>query len=97
MKLMPASVVSYQDNIFWQKKDKSYYLICKGEAIQDHTTSEWKGDDLYVTDTKTKISIHLPRLCQCYRGCPEGRSQELTGNNLDNLSYLFILFRFICI
>jgi hypothetical protein len=55
MKLLPASVVSYQDNIFWQKmiqNDKAfYYLIDKGHGIQKRTTSEIKGEDLYVTDT----------------------------------------------
>jgi hypothetical protein len=60
MKLVPASVVSYQDNVFWQKKAKSYYLISRGDAIQNHTTSEWKGDDLYVTDTKTNIVYIFP-------------------------------------
>ncbi|MGD0583232.1 MAG: caspase family protein [Bacteroidales bacterium] len=68
MKLMPASVVSYQDNVFWQKIGKSYYLICKGEAIQGHTTSEWKGDDLYVTDSKTKIVYIFPDYANATEG-----------------------------
>ncbi|HVN59168.1 MAG TPA: caspase domain-containing protein [Bacteroidales bacterium] len=61
MKLLPASIVSYQDNTFWQKKEKNlYYLITKGTAIQNHTTNELKGDDLYVTDTKTGIVYIFP-------------------------------------
>lgn len=68
LKLMPASVVSYQDNIFWQKKEKSYYLITKGNAIQNHTTSEWKGDDLYVTDTETKTVYIFPNYANATDG-----------------------------
>jgi hypothetical protein len=61
MKLIPATVVSYQDNVFWMKKEKNlYYLINKGKTIQSHTTSEYQGDDLYVTDTNTKETYIFP-------------------------------------
>ncbi|MFN8211217.1 MAG: caspase domain-containing protein [Bacteroidales bacterium] len=57
-KLMSATVVSYQDNLFWQKVGTSYYFINRGKAIQHNTTSEWKGDDLYVTD-KTDGKVYI--------------------------------------
>ena len=64
MKLLPASVVSYQDNAFWQKIVENgknlYYLIVRGHGIQNHTTNELKGVDLYVTDTKTNEVYIFP-------------------------------------
>jgi hypothetical protein len=60
LKLKPAQVISYQDNVFWQKKDKLYWLILKGEMISSRTTSRWSGDDLYVTDTKTNVTYIFP-------------------------------------
>ena len=60
LKLHPAQVVSYQDNIFWQKKGEAFWLVVKGDMVQQRTTSEWKGDDLYVTDTVTKVTYILP-------------------------------------
>jgi hypothetical protein len=69
MKLLPASVISYQDNVFWQKKEKNlYYLICQGKAIQGHTTSDIQGDDLYVTDTKTKKVYIFPNWANATEG-----------------------------
>lgn len=50
-KFRPAQVLSYQDNVFWLKKQEGYFLINKGEYMQQRTTSYWKGSDLYVTDT----------------------------------------------
>jgi hypothetical protein len=58
--LKPAQVISYQDNVFWQKKGNAYWLILKGEMISDRTTSRWSDDDLYVTDTKTKVTYIFP-------------------------------------
>jgi len=60
LKLKPAQVVSYQDNVFWQKKDNAYWLILKGEMISSRTSSKWSGDDLYVTDTQTNITYIFP-------------------------------------
>jgi hypothetical protein len=60
LKLRPASVVSYQDNVFWLKRNNTYWLIVKGQEIQHHVTSKWSGDDLYVTDTNTNITYILP-------------------------------------
>lgn len=60
LKLRPASVVSYQDNVFWMKKNNTYWLIVKGEEIQHHVTSKWSDIDLIVTDTNTNISYILP-------------------------------------
>ena len=59
-KLRPAQVVSYQDNIFWEKQGEAYWLVVKGDMIQQHTTSNFSGDDLYVTDTVSKITYILP-------------------------------------
>ena len=60
LKLRPAQVVSYQDNVFWQKKGTAYWLILKGENITSRTTNRWSGVDLYVTDTKTNVTYILP-------------------------------------
>jgi hypothetical protein len=60
LRLRPAQIVSYQDNVFWQKKDNAYWLILKGELISNRTTSSWSGNDLYVTDTQTKITYIFP-------------------------------------
>jgi hypothetical protein len=60
LKLNPAQVVSYQDQVFWRKKGNAYWLILKGEMISDRTTSRWEGEDLYVTDTKTNVTYIFP-------------------------------------
>jgi hypothetical protein len=66
-KLRTASVLSYQDNAFWSKRNGAYWLLVKGDAIHDHTTSRWEGSDLYVTDTKTNITYILLN----YESAPE--------------------------
>jgi hypothetical protein len=60
LRLRPAQIVSYQDNVFWQKKGDLYYLILKGEMIQNRLTARWEGIDLYVTDPTTNITYILP-------------------------------------
>jgi hypothetical protein len=60
LKLKPALVVSYQDNVFWQKKGNDYWLILKGEMINSRTTSRWSGADLYVTDNQTNVTYIFP-------------------------------------
>jgi hypothetical protein len=60
LKLNPAQIVSYQDNVFWLKKTDSYWLILKGESITSRTTNKWSGEDLYVTDTVTNVTYVFP-------------------------------------
>jgi hypothetical protein len=55
LRLRPAQIVSYQDNVFWQKTGNLFYLIVKGEMIQDRTSNTWSGKDLYVTDKQTNV------------------------------------------
>ncbi|MFN8239762.1 MAG: caspase domain-containing protein [Bacteroidales bacterium] len=58
--LKPAQVLSYQDYAFWKKVDAGYYLIVKGEMIQDHVDGEWKGSNLQITDRLTKSVYVIP-------------------------------------
>jgi hypothetical protein len=59
-KLRPARVVSYMDDILWMKSQgNTYWLYVKGEMISNHTTTVSSGNDLYVTDTDTKITYLL--------------------------------------
>lgn len=69
LKLRPAQIVSYQDNVFWQKTANLYYLILKGEMIQDRTTSRWSGIDLYVTDKQTNVTY----IFQDFNNSPENQ------------------------
>jgi hypothetical protein len=68
MKLRPAQVVSYQDNIFWEKKKGLYWLINRGVGISGRTTSRWSGDDLYVTDTVKNVSYIFPNYASVSEG-----------------------------
>jgi hypothetical protein len=60
LQLRKASILSYQDDAFWMKTADGFYLIVKGRGIQNHIDQKWIGNDLSVTDTKTRISYLLP-------------------------------------
>jgi hypothetical protein len=57
--LQPVQIISYIDNVFWRKKEKSYYFYLKGEQVAARTTNYWKGNDLIVTDPETNTSYIL--------------------------------------
>jgi hypothetical protein len=60
LQLRKASILSYQDDAFWMKTNAGYYLIVKGEAIQDRLDQKWQESDILATDKKTGITYVLP-------------------------------------
>lgn len=60
LQLRKASILSYQDDAFWMKTDAGYYLIVKGESIQDRLDQKWQETDIVARDKKTGITYVLP-------------------------------------
>lgn len=60
LQLRKAAILSYQDDSFWMKTGEGFFLIVKGRGIQSHIDQKWIGNDLVVTDTKTRITYTLP-------------------------------------
>lgn len=68
--LKPARVISYMDDVLWMKSENNtYWLFSKGDMISGHTTNTTEGDDLYVTDTDSKIEYIL----YDFFNCPENQ------------------------
>lgn len=55
------------DDIYWTANDQGYTIIYKGQALLD-TTSEYRGDDLYVKSPSKFITLRL----QNYKNLKDG-------------------------